>query len=146
MEIIKPNHLISREAVKSDIPCILEQSNGMIELCSKPLGKKTGALAIAHCQVNQDDPIQFFVTSLGEIIINPKIMLRIGDKVRRVEGCMSFPSLDDITVPRHEDIEVSYDKIIGSEFEKFHVRLKGVMARVFQYEIEHFRGVNIYGR
>ena len=142
MEIIKPNKLRSRPVNKEDLPRVMRDSVEMTRLCGKPLGIRPGAYAIAHCQVTDDDPLRFFVLKSGEIYINPEIISRSGKPVRRPEGCMSFANLRDVSVKRHEHIEVVF--IDGIYMRHDGGTFHGLIARIFQHEIDHFDGKNIY--
>jgi len=146
MEIIEPNNLKSRYAERKDIERIIEDAKEMKALCKQSIGKKTGAQAIAHCQVTDNDPLRFFVTKIGDICINPKITKRHDLPIRRLEGCMSYSNLDDITVKRNEDISISYGVIEDNNIKICIDRIKDQSARIFQHEIDHFEGINIYGR
>ena len=143
MEIITPHRIKSREVLITDLERVKNDSIGMAELCNKPIGRKSGGLAIAHCQITDNDPLRFFVTKNCDIYVNPKIVKSFGKKTRRLEGCLSFASLRDITVNRFDQIEAScFDKdlnFVGT------FSLVGTLARVFQHEIDHFNGINIYG-
>lgn len=143
MEIIKPNNIVSKECVPQNFDRIKNWAEGMIKLCHIPLGRKSGALAIAHCQVTDSAPLRFFVTKDGGIFINPVITRFTKSTVDSVEGCMSFANEPDITVQRHNKVTVEW---LDENFKKHTETFNGKMSKIFQHEIQHFDGGNIYGR
>lgn len=147
MEIIKSHNKKSRKCTPADIPVITKDAKEMISLCSKPLGIKSGALAIAHCQVTDKEPLRFFVTQEGKIYINPEITSHTKVFVDSQEGCMSFPMNKDVIVKRYNKVTVTYQELDGYGFTDIkELNTGGKMAKVFQHEIDHFEGVNVYGR
>ena len=81
------------------------------------------------------------------VIVNPKIVEKVrGTQVMHREGCMSFPFRHAIKVKRYDEILVEYqvpdekgEKLISKK-DKF----TGLMAYIFQHELEHAHGRNIY--
>lgn len=125
-----------------EIKNLKSKAKKMAELCCRPHGRKTGAMALAHCQVDKTDPLRFFVMKDGSIFINPKIIERKGESWS-MEGCMSFPYLDDKKVRRAEQIKVTYLDLKGEEVTG---EFTGLIAYIFQHEIDHFNGVSIYSK
>lgn len=143
MNIILPPHKLKSEPVNyCDLDIVRRDAPGMIALCHQPLGKKTGALAIAHCQVEANKPLRFYVTINGDIFINPRIVQRYDKPVRRKEGCMSYPNFNEITIPRNEKIRMINFTL---KMEPCSIILDGIDARIAQHEIDHFEGKTIYG-
>jgi len=135
---------ISQEVDVSDkeqLKEVLDLSIEMTELCKKPLGeKKNGALALAHCQVDHDNPKRFFVALNGEVFINPKILSK-QDSFTHIEGCMSYPFRGQKKVKRWNKVQVEY---INSEGETVIDDVEGINACIFQHEIAHMNGISIY--
>lgn len=81
-------------------------------------------------------------------VINPKILKRSVEKEKNWEGCLSVPEIRGL-VSRHRSIQVSYStlKTIGVEKKKTIVARKvskkytGFIARVFQHEYDHLKGI-----
>lgn len=144
--IIPPHKLKSREVTLGDIPIIQMDAPEMIKLCKIPLGKKIGALAIAHCQVTDKDPLRFFVTADGDIVINPRITGRYEGKKRELEGCFSYPNLPEITINRYISIMVKFLTLSSGVFIPVEAKYSGKYARIFQHEIDHFNAITIYAR
>lgn len=76
------------------------------------------------------------------LVINPVITDRSTEDNIAVEGCFSFPG-KQAAKRRHNWIQVSYLDETGREFNR---RLEGLTARIFQHEIDHLNGVNIFPR
>lgn len=111
--------------------------------------------AIHHSQVSPE-PFNFFVVNpsiLGApngqivVVINPKIISKDRDSRRSSrEGCMSFPFRPDTQVYRYDKIKVEY-QIPDPKGEKLLTKTEevvGLMAHIFQHEIEHSQGRHIY--
>ena len=68
--------------------------------------------------------------------INPEIISG-SERVREQEGCLSFPDLW-MYVERYKDISVEYYNVAG---EKVQQELTGLMARVYQHELDHLNSI-----
>jgi peptide deformylase len=68
--------------------------------------------------------------------INPEIISG-SERVREQEGCLSFPDLW-MYVERYKVIKVKYYNVAGEKVEQ---ELTGLMARVFQHELQHLDGI-----
>lgn len=112
----------------------------MVKLCFEPLGKYPNALALAHCQIDHDKPLRFFVMANGEVIINPKI-LKGADPVISVEGCYSYAFRDTKKIKRFNKLKVQYTNQKGKVVE---IEVEDRLAHVFQHEIDHMNGKAIY--
>lgn len=111
-------------------------------------------IALHHSQVDEN-PYNFFVIKRSIVgakdneiiaVINPKIIERDEDsKSTHTEGCISFPFRQDKKVQRYDRVKVQYqvadDKGNLTMKEEW---TEGLMARVFQHEIQHAQGGNIY--
>jgi peptide deformylase len=72
-----------------------------------------------------------------EIVINPEIVERSGEMVKGWEGCLSIPGIRG-EVPRHRRIRVRYQTLEGQSVER---EFSDFVARIFQHEDDHLRGV-----
>jgi peptide deformylase len=72
-----------------------------------------------------------------QIFINPEITKREGKIEEDYEGCLSIKDIYG-KVPRHSKIKV---KAVGLDGKEFRVTAEGFLARVFQHEIDHTKGV-----
>lgn len=68
--------------------------------------------------------------------VNPEIISGTGE-VQDIEGCLSFPNLW-LHIKRMEKIDVRYHDSHGNLVETSY---DGLMARVFQHELDHLNGV-----
>ncbi len=70
-------------------------------------------------------------------IINPEIVRYSRKMEEGVEGCLSIPGLVGM-VPRHTSVIV---RGMGLDGKKVRIRANGLLARIFQHEIDHCEGV-----
>lgn len=96
-----------------------------------------GGIGLAAPQVGVSKRI-FIMGNSTKLVtcINPEIISGVGE-LKEQEGCLSFPDLW-LSVKRYEDIVVRY---LTSSNELVEENLTGLMARVFQHELEHLGGV-----
>jgi len=145
MEIVKSHKKISRKAMKADLESIVNDSLEMIDFCLTPPRNFKIILALAHSQINDIDPLRFFVTFEKEIIINPVINRHTNHTIDSLEGCVTFPENENKIVQRYNKCEVTYhtynkeNKIIKKE-----ESLSGQRSKMFQHEIDHLNGIYIY--
>ncbi len=114
-----------------------------------PTGRRH--LALHHSQVSQT-PFDFFVVPSDPddaskpymVVMNAKIVSK-QDPFMNEEACMSFPFRQAKKVKRYAKIEVDFDEF--SERDGIvHNRkeMTGLMALIFQHEIQHATGNHIY--
>lgn len=145
---VRPHEKISRKVEEKDIPVIVEYAEKLQKLCHTRSGIYPSAFAIAHCQINDTDPLRFYVTWEGNIIINPVILRHTRNTVSDLEGCLSFPRNMPVKVERWYKLELCYDTLEkdGDSY-KLSPRvanLKGREARIAQHEQDHLDGKMIY--
>ncbi|MBU2635436.1 peptide deformylase [Patescibacteria group bacterium] len=75
-------------------------------------------------------------------LINPKITKMSKEKEKDMEGCLSFPGIF-LEIKRAKEIKVKGLDINGK---KIRLKAKGLLARVFQHEIDHLDGIVFYNR
>jgi len=68
---------------------------------------------------------------------NPKIVRMSGKKVLLQEGCLSVPGLHGL-VERDPEVTLEGYTVNGK---KVKVKARGLLAHVFQHEVDHLRGV-----
>mgnify|MGYP000922329826 FL=1 len=129
----------------------MDDAHIMYNLCYTQIGIHPGGFAVAHPQIDKKDPLRFFVTKDKEIIINPEITNHTKVAVDRLEGCLSFPMNNPITVKRFNKIEATFQTIKPDDLnkkmilsDKIKISLNGVEAQIFQHEIDHFEGKYIF--
>jgi peptide deformylase len=74
-------------------------------------------------------------------LINPCIVKKEG-KTKILEGCLSLPGLE-VEINRAKKIWVSYTDIEG---EPIDLEIEGILAIIFQHEIDHLNGILISDR
>jgi peptide deformylase len=76
------------------------------------------------------------------ILINPEIVYASKDKVKEEEGCLSFPEIHGYVI-RHEKVKVTGYNVKGEAVE---YEGEGLMAAMFQHEIDHLDGIAFVDR
>lgn len=150
--LVVPHHKKSRKAEPKDIERIVEESKVLYRLCFTQNGLYKGAFAMHHSQIEEKDPIDFFVTAERKIVINPNITKHSNYKVDSNEGCASFPNHEMVVVQRWRITEVEYVSLIISPNDKDKFvfsgnredRLTGHEANIFQHEADHANGIFIH--
>lgn len=85
-----------------------------------------------------------FVYDAGEgtkVIINPRIVSRDGE-VEDEEGCISVPGVR-VKVKRAEKVKIEGQDLEGNPVE---LEAEGLLARIFQHEMDHLEGKIILDR
>lgn len=72
-----------------------------------------------------------------QIFINPEITKKFGEVVEDFEGCLSIKNVYG-KVPRYSKIKVKAKNLDGKEIR---ITAEGFLARVFQHEIDHTKGI-----
>ena len=103
---------------------ILKKENGL-GLAAPQVGQHLKMIAI---NTKQDD----------QIFINPKITFKsfFRNEIAE-EGCLSLPNIFGL-VKRAKKVKVKYYNLEGK---KIKIKAEGLLARVFQHEIDHLNGI-----
>jgi peptide deformylase len=155
---VKPHNKKSRKVTEEDLDRVLEDAPIMHEMCLVGRGDYTTAYAIAHPQINDEDPLAFYVTFEGQIVINPHIINHTRHFVDKREGCMSYPEEPMKTVLRYNKVTARYqtvvtnvekdekgeDKTVYKLSPDVETKYEGAEAQVVQHECSHLLGHNIY--
>lgn len=132
---------ISREVTEKDLKVVKDDSKDLLRTCLEPIGIHKGAYAMAHPQIEEEDPLRYFVMRSGYGYINPVIVKQC-QPYKMIEGCMSFPTKPCKRVDRFNLIVVKYVPfIVGREIDLnnvVEVKFSGLEAAIFQHEIGHF--------
>ncbi len=100
--------------------------------------KDPEGVGLAATQVGLSE--SYFVAKMGEKfikVINPKLLSSSKKTKKYFEGCLSVPGMWG-EVNRHLGIKVNYMDEGGNQITK---SLTGVMAWIFQHEIDHLNGM-----
>ncbi len=148
---IKPNPVKNWSEIK-------ENAREMQEMLIKGNfpGKWKDGLALSHCQVEGNDPKNFFVVHEklsdnfnGFTVLCNALIVGATDMVDFREACLSYAHRPEIKTKRHLHIIVEADvhnplKIFGSGLSRRTFTLVGLAAFIVQHEIDHAKGVDIY--
>ena len=88
---------------------------------------------------------RIFVAALEDeeyVIVNPEIEARSEETAKETEGCLSIPGIH-VGVERPTAITISGSDASG---ESLRMDVTGLLARVFQHEVDHLNGVTILER
>lgn len=137
-----PDIILSQKA--KPVIVIDKKILNLVSDMSETLHAKEG-LGLAAPQVGES--IRLFIYHAPEInpgyiaVINPQI-IKMSGSLYEEEGCLSIPEYRT-KVNRAERILVKGKDIDGKEFES---ELSGLLARIFQHEIDHLDGVLLINR
>ncbi len=139
--IVQPHKKISREVTEADMPRVITD---IMEMTKIIIGSPT-CIALAHPQVDDEDPLRLYVTKSGEFIINPIVTRHANYCIPSIEGCMTFPGREHIKKERWRLMEISYQTIMeGILTARIEKTLVGFPAIVAQHEIDHLNGIYCY--
>lgn len=154
---VKPHTKPARRVKEEDLERVLEEAPIMHEMCMVGRGEFSTAFAIAHTQINDEDPLRYFVNSDGQIFINPVIVEK-GHEIHQLqEGCMSYPEEPFKTIIRFKEVTVKYrtighkvDPKTGEDLKQYYMTkevrtvFKEQDAQIMQHECQHLNGSDIY--
>ena len=95
-----------------------------------------GGIGLAAPQIGS--LLQVIVADVGEGLVrlaNPRILKSKGED-KLVEGCLSLPDMN-VQIKRHYEVLVEG---LNEKGERIEIKVKGLLARVIQHEIDHLRG------
>jgi len=139
INIVPPHRKVSREVTLEDMPRVLEARDAMHAW----MMSKYSCVGLAHPQIDDTDPLAFFITH-DELIINPKIISRSPLMKTGSEGCMTYPERDQINKSRHVAIVVEYQVYKHDKLKTKTKNVNGFQAVIYQHEIDHLNGVYCY--
>lgn len=100
--------------------------------------KVENGVGLAAPQIGK--PIRLIIAQTkkgAEAFLNPQIVDRSMRMVESQEGCLSIPGVWG-TVTRHRTVSVVAKNALGQEVE---IDAKGLLAIIFQHEIDHLDGI-----
>lgn len=159
LHIITPTK-VSRVAVRGDLWKIFKDAFRIKAAMLSPFpGRYPLAASIAHCQIEGNDPLRFFVTHWHfgwffgnwaipqRAVINPEIVSTGTVSNYEREGCMSFPTSDTVKIKRFEVVTLRYQSLLGLVIGRQKVKKFYLMrAYICQHEIDHMNLVTIKDR
>lgn len=139
LEILKePNPLLRKKT--NEIKETQFGSAGILELVKsmKETLRQAQGAGLAANQVGKN--LRLFVAEVeGKFyaVANPKVVKTSPKTVLMEEGCLSVPGVWGL-VERPESVEIEGRNQFGK---KIKIKARGLLARVFQHEIDHLNGV-----
>jgi len=119
-----------------------EEIKKLIEDMIETMEKNNG-VGLAAPQVGVSKRVIIVETEKGpEGFINPKIFKKTKETEIDWEGCLSIPGIF-LKIKRWKGIEV---EALNQEGEKVRVKAVGLVARIFQDEIDHLNGILIINK
>lgn len=107
----------------------------LIEEMYKIMEENRG-LGLAAPQIGVSKRIFVYDTEDGpHALVNPRLIRGSGEQIS-VEGCLSIPGLQG-QVKRYESVTVEG---LNEKGKKVRIRARGLLARVFQHEMDHLDG------
>jgi len=95
-------------------------------------------IGLAGPQIGVSKKIIIVMTEEGpEVFINPRIVVMSGERELMEEGCLSVPGLF-LKIKRSKGVEVEALTLQGK---KVRIKAEGLLARIFQHEIDHLNGI-----
>lgn len=157
-QYVPPHTKPSRRVKEEDIERVIHEGKLMHEMCLVGRGEYNTAYAIAHPQINEEDPLRFFVTAEGQFYINPVITGKGDRKMYTAnEGCMSYPDEPMKDTLRYNKVTVKFrtighkeDKKTGEDLGEYYLskevtqEFEGQMSQIMQHECQHLNGSDIY--
>ncbi|MFA5995463.1 MAG: peptide deformylase [Patescibacteria group bacterium] len=149
--VIQPNRILNTKS-KNITLTELKDAKKVVEL--KELGQsmvltmlENNGIGLAAPQIGKN--VNLFVvhkdtaqTNDHLVLCNPQITFQSAKKTTMEEGCLSCPTIY-LDIARSEKIRV---KAYTLDNEKTIFKAKGMLAKVFQHEIDHLNGVLIINK
>jgi len=142
LSIVKPHRKVSRTVTQNDIERVEREAKAMRAW----MLKRADCVGLAHPQVDDTDPLAFFVTLEGanRVILNPRVVHFSNKIIQSKEGCMTYPGHEHIYHDRHFSIVAEYEIIKANRLVRKRKFIDGFLAVVWQHEIDHLNGVYCY--
>lgn len=136
---VEPHRKTAREVTEADMNRFADELTKMVAF----MQKTRNCVGLAHPQIDDKDPLRFFITRKG-VYINPKITRHSSYTVDSHEGCYSYPNKPMITRPRYRKVDVEYTTYNDAGQHQVEETLTGYDAYVFQHEMDHLEGKYCY--
>lgn len=141
---------MSMLAIKKYPDPVLRKKNGKVEKMTPELKKliadmtetmqKADGVGLAAPQIGVSKQIIIVRTEEGpSVFFNPKIIKKGKKSYIEEEGCLSLPGIV-LKIKRAEKIEL---EALNDKLEKIRISAEGILARIFQHEIDHLNGILI---
>lgn len=135
LPVIKYGHPVLRQPAE-EYKYGIEINQNLVDNMIETMQKQDG-VGLAAPQLGVST--RLVVAGYGQefhVVANPKIVERSNEIEIDVEGCLSLPGLQG-NVKRYQDIII---RGMDRNGESIEIKATGLMARVFQHEIDHLNG------
>ena len=163
MIIIYPHDRRSKAVTADDLPRVKIDIEGMFDLSQELIDAHVmrDLYALAHPQVTTD-PLRFFILNFYSnrmkesyydlfppVIINPEIVRHTNVAVLKKEGCATFPTEPMAPIERYTKMVVRFESPFNAKTKTEdwsnlmhyeNITVNGLMAQIFQHEIDHLNG------
>ncbi len=128
--------------VADKLKSTLNNKDNGIGLAAPQIGENLSIFAIHH---PGHDHIHLYINpqiidTFDKEKVYPQVYTHNGDRENFYEGCLSFPNLYG-TVKRWMEVNVRYQTLVNNKLETREEGIEGLMAIVFQHELDHLKGV-----
>ena len=134
--IIAPNSILKRVAADINLPVsaeVVALAQNMVKAMVHYKG-----IGLAAPQVGQSVKLIVVATpNSPTVYINPQIIKYSWKKITMEEGCLSIPGVFGM-VKRPQSVRARYLTLDGALKEE---KLDGMVARIYQHEVDHVNGV-----
>jgi len=134
-----PDSILRKKCEKVEV--VMPETKELLRQMAQVMYSNKG-IGLAGPQVGQLKRVVIINVGKGLIgLVNPKIISSKGSQIGE-EGCLSFPGLF-VKVKRAQEVEVEGQ---NPEGELIKIKAQGLLARVFQHEIDHLDGILMIDR
>jgi len=137
--IVAPHRVSCKAVTIEDIDRVLYDAEFMKELIKYP------CVGLAHPQINDKDPLQFFITDI-QLVINPIVLSHTDALIESDESCVTFPDYSPAVVERWLRIKVQYQTCDNNTLTIHVEELFGTEAIIFQHETDHLNSIYCYDK
>ena len=144
-----PHNTPSRWVRAVDIDKVMADGKDLVAMCNLPRGIYSGISALTHSQMDNKDPLRFFVLTNGMVILNPIIFAHTKVTVDKSECCMSHcDEKIKEKIPRYNKISVMYQTLAKDEKGEIVLskpvteQLSGGQAHMFEHKVGHLNAKN----
>jgi len=141
LKIIKfPDPILRKKC--EEVKEVNEEIKKLVDDMTETMEKKDG-VGLAAPQVGVSKRVIVVETEKGpKGFINPKTLKKTKETEIDWEGCLSIPGIF-LKIKRWKGVEV---EALNKEGEKVRIKATGLVARIFQDEIDHLNGILIIDR
>lgn len=116
---------------------LLKTEHG-IGLAAPQIGENVRVFIMSPERIWQEEDL-WKIEDMPRVFINPELKSFSRDVLKETEGCLSLPEVW-LSFERSKKVTVTAADLEGN---KSKIHAKGLLARVFQHEVDHLNGVLI---